>query len=142
MNNIIELIPYTQDLSLLYVEDDAIVRMTTSTLFDDLFDNIVIANDGDDGLQKYQEWKRDKGSYIDIIITDISMPKLNGDEMSQKILAINPQQNIIAMTAYNESNKLNYLLDLGFKDIINKPIVFENLIDKLLVVAREIKKDL
>ena len=142
MNNIIELIPYTQDLSLLYVEDDAIVRMTTSTLFDDLFDNIVIANDGDDGLQKYQEWKRDKGSYIDIIVTDISMPKLNGDEMSQKILAINPQQNIIAMTAYNESNKLNYLLDLGFKDIINKPIVFENLIDKLLVVAREIKKDL
>ena len=142
MNNIIELIPYTQDLSLLYVEDDAIVRMTTSTLFDDLFDNIVIANDGDDGLQKYQEWKRDKGSYIDIIITDISMPKLNGDEMSQKILAINPQQNIIAMTAYNESNKLNYLLDLGFKDIINKPIVFENLIDKLLVIAREIKKDL
>jgi len=142
MNNIIELIPYTQDLSLLYIEDDAIVRMTTSTLFYDLFDNIVIANDGDDGLQKYQEWKRDKGSYIDIIITDISMPKLNGDEMSQKILAINPQQNIIAMTAYNESNKLNYLLDLGFKDIINKPIVFENLIDKLLVVAREIKKDL
>ena len=142
MNNIIDFIPYTQDLSVLYVEDDAVVRMTTTTLLEDLFDDIVIAIDGDDGLKEYQNRKKEKGLFFDIIITDISMPKLNGDEMSKEILSINPNQIIIAMTAYNESNKLDYLLDLGLKEIINKPINFEKLLDVLATMAIKIKKDL
>ena len=45
----------------------------------EFFDNIVVAVDGQDGLDKYEQ------DHFDIIITDINMPKLNGIQMIKRI---------------------------------------------------------
>ncbi len=112
-------------LKILYVEDNTIVRISMSEMLRDIFDTIDTASNGEEGLEMYQ-----KDRY-DIIITDISMPKLDGDKMSQMILEIDPKQLIIAITAYNETHKIERLEDIGVTKSINKPIVIEELIDAI-----------
>ena len=114
-------------LKILYIEDNTIVRVSMSEMLRDIFDTIDTASNGEEGLEMYQ---RDT-NYYDIIITDISMPKLNGDRMSQMILDINPKQLIIAITAHNETKKIKKLKDIGITETINKPIVIEELIEAI-----------
>jgi CheY-like chemotaxis protein len=113
-----------RELKILYVEDNPIVRVSMSEMLRDIFDTIDTASNGEEGLEIYQ---RDS-SYYNIIITDISMPKLDGVRMSQRILAINPKQSIIAITAYNDIKKIKNLRDIGIRKTISKPIVIEELI--------------
>jgi len=123
-----ELVIYTKKMNLLYVEDDAIVRITTMELLENMFENIVVATDGEDALELYRMEYQNVKKYFDIVITDISMPNLNGYDMSKEILLINPNQKIIAMTAYEDKAKVELLLDMGIVDIIKKPISFNEVI--------------
>ncbi|MCK5295016.1 MAG: PAS domain S-box protein, partial [Arcobacteraceae bacterium] len=58
--------------------------------------------------------------------------------MSTKILDINKQQHILVISAYNESDKLLNIIDLGVKQFINKPIVFIELVDSLFKIIKSI----
>lgn len=71
----------------------------------------------------------------DIIFMDIKMPKLNGVEATQKIKQMNPNQLIIAQTAYANQDEILLYKQSGFDDFIAKPIKrndFLNLIKKHL----------
>lgn len=74
-----------QALTLLYVEDDASVREATLPLLDHFFHTILIGIDGEDGFEKYLLHKE----HIDLIITDITMPRRNGVEMINMIRKTN-----------------------------------------------------
>ena len=65
------------ELNLLYVEDEEIVRNLLSPRLERFVKKLYVAKDGQDGYSKYLEFKPD------LILTDISMPKLNGIEMSK-----------------------------------------------------------
>jgi len=62
-------------LSILYVEDDPSVQIIVQNYLQKLFARVVTADDGVEGLAAY---KREK---FDIVITDISMPGMNGLEL-------------------------------------------------------------
>ncbi len=74
----------TKKLVLLYVEDDERIAIQTMNILKKFFDNIIYAKDGEEGVNKFNE------SHIDLIISDINMPNLNGLEMLQQIKSINP----------------------------------------------------
>jgi len=80
-----EILHCSKQLTLLYVEDNKEARESMRLMLENFFDTILVANDGEDGLQKYEQYKLDTNSYIDIVITDIEMPKLDGIGLIKKI---------------------------------------------------------
>ncbi|MEA2099860.1 MAG: hypothetical protein U9P72_07010 [Campylobacterota bacterium] len=54
-----ELLRYTKNLSLLYVEDNKLIQSVYSDLFSSLFADITVANDGVDALEKFKNKKFD-----------------------------------------------------------------------------------
>ncbi len=119
--------PYSKDLNILYVEDDEGLLNETTDLFEDFFNNILTAVNGEDGILKYKKYKEENNVYPDLIITDINMPKMNGIEMMENILEINPEQFVVVVSAYNDSDKLIKMIDLGVSSFLMKPMNQDNL---------------
>ena len=70
---------YTKKLKLLYVEDNEETRVSTLLMLERFFDEIILAVDGKDGLEKFNIYNPD------VIFTDINMPNLDGLQMIDKI---------------------------------------------------------
>ena len=111
-----------EELTVLYVEDSEMVRESTCDLLEEYFDNIDIAVNGEEGLQKYKEFYEAHNKFYDIVITDINMPKMNGIEMIESIFKLHSRTNIIVMSAHNESEYLLKLINMGISNFILKPI--------------------
>jgi PAS domain S-box-containing protein len=112
-------------LKLLYVEDNRDARIKTNLLLKEFFKDITIGVDGEDGLDKF------RNNDIDIIITDISMPKLNGLTMATKIKATHPDIPIIILSANNESDYFLKSIQLGIDGYLLKPIELNPLLSTL-----------
>ena len=86
------------DLSILYVEDELITRMTIHKILAARYATIYLAQDGREGLEIFEQHNPD------IIITDTRMPVMDGLKMSQAIRAVNLQVPIIFTTANEDSD--------------------------------------
>jgi len=133
MDNIEEIIKYSQNLRLLYVEDNQEARESTQIILEEFFTHIVIAVDGSDGLEKY------KSEDIDLIITDINMPKINGLEMTKLIREIDTDVPILVLSAYNESGYFIDSIKLGVEGYLLKPIDIEQFLSVLVKVTEKLK---
>jgi len=127
-----ELLKYTKDLNILYVEDDKDLVQEMKELFLNFFNSVKIAYNGEEALNLYKKEK------FDILISDIKMPKMNGIELSQKIKNLNPDQEIIIVSAYNDSDKLMSLIKIGISDFILKPLEFEQFLKVILKVSKNV----
>ncbi len=125
MNEIAKLASLAKDKSVLYVEDDKDIRENVTELLNNLFGNVQSAVDGQDGLNCYKE-----GTF-DYLITDIKMPKMNGIDMIEAVLKINPDQEVVITTAHDEEEYLAKFSDMGVSQVLQKPITFESLLTTL-----------
>lgn len=126
-----EIFKFSSFLRVLYVEDDAVLRAETLEFFEPFFKQIDTAENGLDGLNKYND------NVYDIVLTDINMPKMNGIEMIEHIHEINPDQKIIAISAHNDSDILIDLIHSGVNSFILKPIIQKNVLKILYTVCRD-----
>lgn len=138
MKPVEELIKLSKALSILYVEDDAVIRDEMFEILEDFFKVVILAENGNDGLEKFEQFKKETGNYPDIIITDIHMPKSNGVEMSKKVLARNAEQLIIILSAHNESHYLLDLINMGIEHYLVKPVRSEHLLQTLHRASKKI----
>ncbi|HEX2934778.1 MAG TPA: response regulator, partial [Bacteroidales bacterium] len=68
------------------------------------------------------------GNPYDIILMDINMPELNGEEAFVRLRTINKEVPIIAQTAYAMKEDKENLQKLGFNGYITKPIIKNDLL--------------
>ncbi len=59
---------------------------------------------------------------FDLVITDMTMPKMTGTELAQKILSIRPKIPIILCSGYSEMVNTEHAKDIGIRDYIMKPV--------------------
>jgi len=137
MTDINELVKLSYGLSVLYVEDDAKIREEMYEVLDGFFNVVILAENGEDALDRFEQYKKETRVYPDIIITDINMPKYNGINMSKKILEHNSEQLIVVLSACNESHYLLELINIGIAHYLVKPICAEHLLQTL---HRAVKK--
>ncbi|MDD4855709.1 MAG: response regulator [Sulfuricurvum sp.] len=129
---LIELKQVTQDLSVLYVEDEKMIRDGLLGSLKQLFKEVEVAEDGAIGWELY------KNSRFHLIITDISMPNMDGISMISHIMEKNPEARIIVTSAQNDAEKLLTLINLGVDRFLTKPINKLNLINALYTVCSSI----
>ncbi len=122
----------TDKLTVLYVEDEQESREQISEIFTLLFKSVDTAFDGADALEKFH-----LHSY-DLVITDINMPRMDGIQLIKHIKIQKPTQNIIIISAHNDSTYLIKAIDMGVDSFIIKPIKMEQLTRVLTKVANQI----
>jgi two-component system, cell cycle response regulator len=122
-----------KELIVLYVEDELIIQSTLATILKRRFKEVITANDEEEGLIAF---KQHHGK-IDIIITDIQMPKLNGLKMSREIKRINPMIPIIITTAFNDVDLMSKAINIvHVEGYLSKPVDYKKL-DQLILEATQ-----
>ncbi|MBF0541780.1 MAG: response regulator [Nitrospirae bacterium] len=111
-----------QSISILYVEDDVMIRVLFTNFLKRRFKHIYIAANGKEGLDLFNQHKPD------VVVTDIAMPIMNGFKMIEKIIEINPIQPIIVTSGFNEDDEKCK----GIYAYLVKPIIKEELIDLII----------
>ncbi|MGA1931808.1 PAS domain-containing protein [Arcobacter sp. YIC-464] len=125
MSNVNEILKLSQKLNILYVEDDEILRSETAKLLKYFFANVITAQDGIEGIEKF------KTNQIDIIMSDICMPKLDGLQMIKEIKKSNPNIPTIINSAFNEVSYLHESINLKIDEYLIKPLNLEKLKESL-----------
>ncbi|MBU1667908.1 EAL domain-containing protein [bacterium] len=122
-------------LKLLYVEDNEQARKSTQIILQEYFNHILVAVDGEDGFNKF------KNNAVDLIITDINMPKLNGIEMIQKIRSINKEVPILVISAYSDTHYFTDSIKHGVQGYILKPLNIHQLEEAINTIKVKIVKN-
>jgi len=112
-----------KNITILYVEDDQLIREQTWAILNKLFKKVFSAYDGVNGLEIFKEHKNE----IDVIVTDINMPNMNGLEMIEAINKIDSSLPTIVTTAHTDSSFLINAIDLNVDKYISKPIQIKDL---------------
>ncbi len=131
MMDINKLVKFTKTLKVLYVEDNAEARESTKMILEEFFDDLVIAVDGEDAWGKFQK------EHIDLIITDINMPRLNGLDMIKKIRQIDKKVFILILSAHKESGYFKETKEIGVDKIMLKPIEINQFVELLYFLEKQ-----
>jgi YesN/AraC family two-component response regulator len=132
MNIASELKVFAKELSILIVEDDKVLNNELIEIASLFFKEVKFAYDGQEGLELYKQ------SPVDIVLSDITMPFLNGVELSQQIKNIDNTQNIVILSAHSEITYLINLIDIGIRQFVHKPFSDEEFLYRLLKVCEDI----
>lgn len=126
---------YLNSLTLLCVEENETAQFVYASIFKDIVKEIIFASNGEEGIEKFALHK------VDIIITDYSMPYLNGIEMIRQIKEINTKIPIIFVTAIKETDIIIEALQLGVTNFLKKPIVASEIIQAVENAAKIVLAD-
>jgi len=118
-----------KSFSVLYVEDEIMIRNPMHTLIKRMCNDVVVASDGVEGLSLYQQRP------FSFVVTDLQMPHMNGAELIKEIRSINPHQIIAVVTAYRDGDELRQAKEYGIDYILSKPISLPIFIEILRKVA-------
>lgn len=129
---------YCKEISVLLVEDEKEVAMEMKNLLVEIFKKVDIAFDGQEALNCYFNYFKENKNHYDLIISDISMPNMNGIDLSKQIKNINPAQKIVILSAHNEVDNLMDLIDIGINQFILKPFNYDDFFEKIFKISKEI----
>ncbi|QKJ24539.1 diguanylate cyclase [Poseidonibacter lekithochrous] len=123
---------FLSKINLLYVEDEESIRNILAKRLSKKVNTLYTAENGEDGYNKFLE------NSPDMILTDVTMPKLNGIEMTKKIREYNRDIPIIILSANDESNYLLSAIENEVSGYIMKPLDKDKLYDVLEKNAKAI----
>ena len=113
---------FLKTLTIMYVEDDESIRGSLSGIFKKIFGEVIICNDGNDGVNQFKYYTQERKSKIDAVVSDINMPNLNGIDMVKEIRTIDQEIPVIFTTAHGESSFLMEAIKLKIAYYALKPI--------------------
>jgi putative two-component system response regulator len=132
-----KLLQYTTILKVLYVEDDEDLLNETSEIFEDYFHTVITASNGKEGIEIYKKYY-ELNEPFDLVITDLTMPIMSGEELIDAINKINSEQTILVMSAHNENNEIIRLIQKGISNFLLKPVSGDLMFKVLFRVAKSI----
>jgi CheY-like chemotaxis protein len=86
-----------EKITILVVDDDALIAMSTVEMLEDLGHEVIEANSGDRALQILRDNRP-----VDLLVTDYSMPRMNGAQLAAAARRIRPELPVLLATGYAE----------------------------------------
>ena len=108
--------------TILVVEDDAIVRMLIVDVLEELEFSVLEAADAEEALAKV----RDTTQVIDLMMTDVGLPDMDGKQLATKVRELRPALPILFASGYAENIDVSDGMQL-----IAKPFSIDQLRDKV-----------
>jgi diguanylate cyclase (GGDEF)-like protein len=127
---------FLQNINILYVEDEEDVNLLTTSFLSSFVKNIFVAYNGQEGLDIFKEHNtQEHNEPIDLIITDINMPKMNGLDMIKAIHKIDRFVPVIVTTAYDDATFLKEAINQRVRGYVSKPLDMQFLLDSIIFTA-------
>ncbi|MFZ5949067.1 MAG: PAS domain S-box protein [Candidatus Rifleibacteriota bacterium] len=117
---------------ILLVEDDLAMLKTTRIILEDEGYTVLAANSPGEALKM----ARDQGGRVDILISDVVLPEMNGKDLAHELAKICPKLSCLFMSGYTADFISKHgVLEEGV-NFIEKPFVIENLLAKLRTIVK------
>lgn len=123
---------FLKSLNILYIEDEENIRKNVTKTLKLLVNNVFELSNSLDALKVFNK------EHIDIILSDISMPNLNGIEFVKRIRKKNKNIPIILLTAHTDTPFLLEATKLKLIDYLIKPLNFNQLKEALTKASQEV----
>ncbi len=104
------------DISVLFVEDEELLRAIYQRILDKMVARLYIAENGRAGLEAFERHKPD------LVITDIMMPVMDGLEMVERIRITDKAVKLVILSAYGEAEYFMEAIKVGVNHFLLKPV--------------------
>ncbi len=109
----------------LIIDDDPSVSGAVGALLEKLGNSVVVAQSGEEGLQKLQEGQ------FDVLFTDLGMPGMNGREVAVAAKKLAPKTSVVLLTGWGDHVRATEERPEGVDLVLGKPVKLEQLRDAL-----------
>ncbi|MBI4418124.1 MAG: PAS domain S-box protein [Ignavibacteriales bacterium] len=116
--------------TLLVVEDEEILRELVKTVLLEKGYTVLTAGDGEEALDIY----RKNPQHIDLVVSDMGLPRLAGYDLFQELKSISPDVKVILASGYLEPDIRSEALKAGVKDFIQKPYFPEEILQRIRMI--------
>jgi len=130
--SIAKTMPRGEGETVLVVDDESAVRQITKQTLETFGYRVILANDGAEAIAIYAR----KSSEIDVILTDMRMPVMDGPAAIQVLQRMNPEVPIIAASGLDTDGRTEQASDLGVRHFLPKPFTAEALLKLLQQVLK------
>jgi PAS domain S-box-containing protein len=113
--------------TVLVVDDEEIVRVTAKHALERYGYRIMVANDGVSALEAYRE----QLELINLVLLDLTMPVMNGEETLRRLQMLNPDVKVLLSSGYNEVEAVQRFAGKGLAGFIQKPYTAAGLAEKV-----------
>ncbi|MDE3058833.1 MAG: PAS domain S-box protein [Bacteroidota bacterium] len=113
--------------TILFVEDEEMLRTLLRTLLEEKGYRVITAENGEDAIAIYA----DNFQHIDLILTDIGLPRVSGWDAFLKMREINPSARAILASGFVDNNQRAAMAKAGMTDIIQKPYAPDEVFGKI-----------
>lgn len=124
----------------LLVEDEDVARKTLSFYLNTIFDEVVVACDGQEASNIFRKDFEQKKSF-DLVLTDLKMPNKDGMSMIDEIRELVPSQRFIIVSAHKNEDDLLKLINLRVLGYFVKPLNIDNMMEMLKKAKEEVLAD-
>jgi len=101
---------------ILVVDDEEVIRITCKMMLENMGYQILIAADGQEAIEIYQQHPK-----IKIVLMDMIMPKMNGQEAFYEMKKINPDCKVIIASGFTKENDISKMQKAGLVGFLKKP---------------------
>lgn len=116
-----------RNLKVLIVDDDEISLQVSQMMFEKTGCKVETASDGKAALKMFNRGSKK----YDLVIVDMEMPVMQGDELFDRLKELNPDVQVIIISGYAINEKSQSVLDRGARGFIHKPFQIQD-IEKLI----------
>jgi signal transduction histidine kinase/CheY-like chemotaxis protein len=108
---------------ILLIDDEAQIIDIERRILERLGYKVTSKTDSEEALEEFGS----RPDCFDLVITDMTMPKMTGDRLARRMMDINPQIPVIMCTGYNEAITEEKALAMGIDKFVMKPIIKDEL---------------
>lgn len=113
--------------TILLVDDEAVVRTTTKMILEHKGHTVLLAKDGLEGVNLFRE----DPNRISLVLLDLTMPHMNGDEALSHLQEIKPDVRVVLSSGYNESEIMRIFAGRKVSGFLQKPYRVNRLIEEI-----------
>ena len=115
---------------ILLVDDEEQIIDIEQQILERLGYKVTPKTDSEEALEEFAA----QPDRFDLVITDMTMPKMTGDQLARRMMAIKPQIPVILCTGFNETISEEKALAMGIDKFVMKPIVKDELASTIRTV--------
>ena len=118
---------------ILFIDDEEVLAEVGKEALEHLGYEVIIRTSSTDALELFKA----KPGYFDLVITDMSMPNMTGEQLSREVIKIRPELPIILCTGFSHIISKEKAHEIGIKAFVMKPLVRKDLAETVRKVLDE-----